>query len=260
MPSLRQKHTNGQKATSQKKRRTPSNAVSVMSTPSPKNKEPKRSEPRREAARMSDNHSEKGENSEDKNDSDSSTDVSSSDESQSKEVQKKAAKKHRTYNYTVENTLRSNQRVERLIDDEDNDDSTTDTTAQNKLTPSAIWTGIDESMKQVKVEKTAVHDFVANSLFPKLKFIRGSGLTLDYSTEPKTICSMVMTGCHQEHLAEGMIWWAIARKQTINEIKRLRNDATKNLKIAFLGKCLVYWKWDNMLIIKLTYYSCGQNT
>jgi hypothetical protein len=46
-------------------------------------------------------------------------------------------------------------------------------------------TGINKGMKQVKVEKTAVHDFVANYLFPKLKFVRGAGGNMDDSTEKK---------------------------------------------------------------------------
>jgi hypothetical protein len=105
-----------------------------------------------------------------------------------------------------------------------------------KPQPNTVWKDIDENMKQVKVEKTAVHDFVSNYLFPKLKFVRGSGVNMDYSTEPRSICSLVMAGCHQIHSSEGMVWWGFARKQTVNEIKRLRNDASKTLKRAFLGK------------------------
>jgi hypothetical protein len=85
--------------------------------------------------------------------------------------------------------------------------------------------------------KTAVHDFVANYLFPKLKFVRGTAVVnMEYSTDTKSLCALVMARCHQEHSAEGMIWWATAWKQTIQEKKRLRNDASKNLKTAFLGK------------------------
>jgi hypothetical protein len=76
-------------------------------------------------------------------------------------------------------------------------------------------------MKQVKVIKTAVHDFVSNYLFPKLKFVRGTTVNMHYLTDTKSLCSaLVMDGCHQEHSPpEGMIWWAIARKQTIHQIK-----------------------------------------
>ena len=102
--------------------------------------------------------------------------------------------------------------------------------------PNAIWKNIDNQMQEVKVEKTAVHDFVSNFLFPKLKFLRGAGINMEYSTETKSICGLVMAGCHQAHSTEGMRWWGTAKKQTINEIKRLRNDASKNLKISFLGK------------------------
>ena len=145
-----------------------------------------------------------------------------------------AKKKKRLYEYSLATTPRRQQQVERT--DDFNDPNSTQQTV-NRESPQALWKTIDESMKQVKVEKTAVHDFVANYLFPKLKFVRGTSVVnMDYSTDTKSLCALVMSGCHQEHSAEGMIWWAIARKQTIQEIKRLRNDASKNLKSAFLGK------------------------
>ncbi len=146
---------------------------------------------------------------------------------------KSANKKGRVYTYAVDNNHRQPHGMEQTYEEEE---ATVATAPSPTNAPLAIWTKIDESMKQVKVEKTAVHDFVANYLFPKLKFVRGSKVTMDYSTDTRSICALVMQGCHQEHSAEGMIWWAIARKQTVQEIKRLRNDASKNLKVAFTGK------------------------
>ena len=108
-------------------------------------------------------------------------------------------------------------------------------------------------MKQVTVEKTAVHDFVANYIFPKLKFVRGTAVVnMEYLTDTKSLCGLVMSGCHQEHSAEGMIWWGIARKQTIQEIKSLRNNASKNLKTAFLGKSIEDSIYDTNRV-ELTY-------
>ena len=83
----------------------------------------------------------------------------------------KAKKKRRVYEYSLTSTARRQQQVER-IDDGDDPRSTQQTV--NRESPLALWKTIDESMKQVKVEKTAVHDFVANYLFPKLKFVRGN--------------------------------------------------------------------------------------
>ncbi len=75
------------------------------------------------------------------------------------------------YTYAVDNNLQQPQGVEQTYEEEE----ATVTSAQLPTNaPLAIWTKIDKSMKQVKVEKTAVHDFVANYLFPKLKFVRGS--------------------------------------------------------------------------------------
>jgi hypothetical protein len=141
-------------------------------------------------------------------------------------------KEKRVYTYQVATTNNTQMNLQRT----DSDRPRSSRPTPPKPQPNTVWKDIDENMKQVKVEKTAVHDFVSNYLFPKLKFVRGSGVNMDYSTEPRSICSLVMAGCHQIHSSEGMVWWGVARKQTINEIKRLRNDASKTLKRAFLGK------------------------
>jgi hypothetical protein len=146
-----------------------------------------------------------------------------------------ARKKKRTYVYTL--PVSSSKRQQEVERTDDREDPSSTQLPVLRETPLALWKTIDDSMKQVKVEKTAVHDFVANYLFPKLKFVRGTAVVnMEYSTDTRSLCALVMAGCHQEHSAEGMIWWATARKQTIQEIKRLRNDASKNLKTAFLGK------------------------
>jgi hypothetical protein len=102
--------------------------------------------------------------------------------------------------------------------------------------PSYRWKKIDDQMKQVTIDKTSVAEFVVTCLFPKLKFITGSGINMDYSSDRRSICSLVIMGCNKVHSKEGMIWWETAKKQVTTEIKRLRNDATKSMKFAFLGK------------------------
>ena len=109
-------------------------------------------------------------------------------------------------------------------------------TTTQPMPPNAMWRALNKSQDQVKVEKTAVNDFVSNYLFPRLKFIRGAMVNLDYSEDTKSICGLVMKGCHQQPSPEGRLWWAMGKKQTINDIKRLRNDASKNMKHEFLGK------------------------
>jgi hypothetical protein len=166
-------------------------------------------------------------------------DVSASDEDSQDDdgaaATTSATKQKRTYVYTLP---ASSSKRQHEVERTDNREEPSSTQLPGlRETPMALWKTIDDSMKQVKVEKTAVHDFVANYLFPKLKFVRGTAVVnMEYSTDTKSLCALVMAGCHQEHSAEGMIWWATARKQTIQEIKRLRNDASKNLKTAFLGK------------------------
>jgi hypothetical protein len=108
----------------------------------------------------------------------------------------------------------------------------------SKISPNYRWLQIDHDMKQVTIDKTAVADFVVSSVFPKLKFITGAGIDLGYTEDRQSICSLILAGCHKVHSKEGMIWWETAKKKTASEIKRLRNDATKSMKSAFLGTCL----------------------
>jgi hypothetical protein len=91
-------------------------------------------------------------------------------------------------------------------------------------------------------DKTPVHDFLSACVFPKLKFVSGTDVTMQYSTEKKTLCNPVMEGCNQVHNRAGMIWWEIVEKQTLTEIKLLRNDATNNMKVSFMGTHLIKFR------------------
>ena len=143
----------------------------------------------------------------DDNDTDRTRKSSTESDSDNAAATQKAKKKKRLYQYSLGTAARHVPQVERT---DDNDDPSVAIHPVHRELPSAVWKTIDDNMKQVKVEKTAVHDFVANYLFPKLKFVRGSVVNIEYSTDTKSFCALVMTGCHQEHSVEGMIWWAIA--------------------------------------------------
>ena len=95
---------------------------------------------------------------------------------------KSTNKKGRVYTYAVNNNQRQPQGVERTYEEEE---AMVASAHSPTNAPLAIWTKRDKSMKQVKVEKTVVHDFVANYLFSKLKFVRGSKVTMDYSTDTR---------------------------------------------------------------------------
>ena len=130
---------------------------------------------------------------------------SSSDEEDSDDhaATNKAKKKKRVYEYSLPSNPKRTQAVTRT---DDRDDPIATQQPVVRENPLALWKTIDDSMKQVKVEKTAVHDFVANYLFPKLKFVRGTTIVnMEYSTDARSLCALVMAGCHQEHSAEGMI-------------------------------------------------------
>ena len=207
---------------------------------------------RRAAAQPNETDVHKGDQSEET----SSDEESDPDEDEASQVLLKQNQSHNMYNYEMTTSARQSGRMTTL--------ETQPGRNQHSFTPSnnapkAIWNSIENQMKEVKMEKTAVHDFVSNYLFPKLKFLRGAGINLEYSSEAKSICGLVMAGCHQEHSTEGMMWWGTAKKQTINEIKRLRNDASKNLKISFLGKFITWDQVvDNIITnISLTYVFCG---
>jgi hypothetical protein len=68
------------------------------------------------------------------------------------------------------------------------------------------WSSFDANLHLATFDKTAVHDFVQTSLFPKLKFVSGTDITMQYSTEKRTLCTLVMEGCNQVHSRAGMIW------------------------------------------------------
>lgn len=109
--------------------------------------------------------------------------------------------------------------------------------APSPVLPRERWSSIEANLHLATFDKTAVHDFVQTSLFPKLKFVAGTDITMQYSTEKRTLCNLVMKGCNKEPSRAGIIWWETAKKQALTEIRRLRNDATKNMKATFLGRC-----------------------
>ena len=188
----------------------------------------KRRKPHSSDSDDSDDNSDKDEDSEEEKEDDS---ISHSSVVGNQRVLN-TRRSHQTYHYQANTHARNNE----ITTMETQPGVNRGSSSPSNNTPNAIWNNIDNQMQEVKVEKTAVHDYVSNYLFPKLKFLRGPGVNLEYSTMTKSICGLVMAGCHQEHSTEGILWWSTAKKQTVNEIKRLRNDASKNLKISFLGK------------------------
>ncbi len=72
---------------------------------------------------------------------------------------KSANKKSRVYTYAVNNNHQQSQGVEQTYEE---DEATVASAQLPTHAPLAIWTKMEESMKQVKVEQSAVHDYVAN--------------------------------------------------------------------------------------------------
>ena len=104
------------------------------------------------------------------------------------------------------------------------------------VTPKGRWNNIDDELRMAILDSSALHSFVVNKVFPKLKFVAATGTMMEYSPEPRTLCSLIMKGCNKMHDKAGIVWWENAKKKILTEIKRLQNDATKNMKKAFLGK------------------------
>jgi hypothetical protein len=56
----------------------------------------------------------------------------------------------------------------------------------------------------VAFNKAAVHDFLSTA---KFKFVSGTDMTMQYLTEKKPLCTLVMEECNQAHSRAGIIWW-----------------------------------------------------
>jgi hypothetical protein len=67
------------------------------------------------------------------------------------------------------------------------------------LAPSYCWDQINEKLKMATIDKTALHDCVVTFIFPKLKFVTGSGMMMECSTEMRMLCLLEMAGCNQVH-------------------------------------------------------------
>jgi hypothetical protein len=67
--------------------------------------------------------------------------------------------------------------------DSSNVGTTTTSTSHDKSTPKYCWTHINKQMKKVMIDKTGMAKFVVTSVFPKLKFITGLGINMDYSAD-----------------------------------------------------------------------------
>ena len=77
--------------------------------------------------------------------------------------------------------------------------------------------------------------FVAETIFPHLKFLDSRQFTLDYSTEPQSICNIVLTRCLRT-TCNGKDWWENSGKKYVRAgMSRLRSDRMQGIKQAFTG-------------------------
>ena len=78
---------------------------------------------------------------------------------------------------------------------------------------------------------------VRDKLFPKVKFIGGTNTSLEYSTEPTSICGFMRVHCNVA-LNHAYHWW----EEHCTMVKMIhtecRNNKIKNIKHIFTGKLI----------------------
>ena len=82
---------------------------------------------------------------------------------------------------------------------------------------------------------------VKDHLFPKIKFLKGTNASLDFSMDPTTICGFLRINCGVSD-ADACQWWNDHRVMLKNIHTDYRNNKIKMIKQQFNGKlqtCLI---------------------
>ena len=80
---------------------------------------------------------------------------------------------------------------------------------------------------------------VKDHLFPKLKFLKGTNASLDFSMEPTSICGYLCVCCGVSE-ADTYQWWADHRGMLKTIHTDFRNNKIKMIKQQFSGKLQYY--------------------
>ena len=121
---------------------------------------------------------------------------------------------------------------------------------QEKELPTTVVT-IDKSSEQSQTSSIGIGEFgmitskkgmtktfamaVREHLFRMVKFLGGTNESLDYSTEPKSICGLMKLHCNIAD-ADARSWWEQQRSMIKGIHTDYRNNKIKMIKQIFTGK------------------------
>ena len=111
-----------------------------------------------------------------------------------------------------------------------------DETAEDS--PRQIWEQNKANDKEKKtVSKKEVRNYVAESIFPHLKFIEKPEVELAWSENEQTICQLCLRGFNLTLEKEDLksYWESDVRKMVDKELSKLRNTKTNSMKRDYLG-------------------------
>jgi len=112
-----------------------------------------------------------------------------------------------------------------------------ETTSSGQSQMSSIGIGEFGMNTSKRGSTTAFAMVVRDKLFPKVKFIGGTNTSLDYSTEPTSICGLMRLHCDVSH-AHACQWWEEHRSMVKTIHTECRNNKIKNIKQLFTGKLI----------------------
>ena len=113
-------------------------------------------------------------------------------------------------------------------------------TVERRIEPSVTSESISIHEYGMKTSKkglmTAFNMGIRLSLFPKVKFLGGTNTSLDYSTEPTSVCGLLKKHCNIDD-ADARLWWEEKRNMVKGIHTECRNNKIKTIKQIFKGKC-----------------------
>jgi hypothetical protein len=99
---------------------------------------------------------------------------------------------------------------------------------------------IAHGVQLTKVGKEFMHDkVVKEEVFARQKFATLDGDLL-FSNNPNSICRYMANRLKVQE-AEVETWWETQRRSVHAQLKKVRNNAIKNLKTLFTGKAVSSW-------------------
>lgn len=104
--------------------------------------------------------------------------------------------------------------------------------------PSTIMTHAFAAQQDTgKLVKPVLRTFVTHHIVPHLKFIVNNEVMLAYSEKSKSLCQVILEGCHVTARKES--WWAAARREVVSVVGSHRTNASNQMQTAFRGKSFI---------------------